>query len=173
MASKDNVSGQPDVHRRTQALTWAVTESAGAEADEAGFAGRCRWMPGRPRASARPGRQARARSRQSANAGVTTRGSAPPSGGCTTSWANSTATGPRDIPRRAHPVDRAGRPGDLGEADERTRDRDGDGNGFAQWSGTSFSAAMVAGERAHASAAARAAGPRLKAPRGAATPRSS
>jgi len=33
-----------------------------------------------------------------------------------------------------------------------------DGNGFAQWSGTSFSAAIVAGELAHARAAARAAG---------------
>jgi subtilisin family serine protease len=37
---------------------------------------------------------------------------------------------------------------------------DGDGNGFALWSGTSFSAAIVAGELAHARAAARAAGPR-------------
>jgi hypothetical protein len=35
-----------------------------------------------------------------------------------------------------------------------------DANGFAQWSGTSFSAAIVAGELAHARAAARAAGPR-------------
>jgi subtilisin family serine protease len=35
-----------------------------------------------------------------------------------------------------------------------------DGNGFAQWSGTSFSAAIVAGELAHARAVARAAGPR-------------
>ncbi len=34
------------------------------------------------------------------------------------------------------------------------------GNGFALWSGTSFSAAIVAGELAHARAAARAAGPR-------------
>jgi subtilisin family serine protease len=37
---------------------------------------------------------------------------------------------------------------------------DGDGNGFAQWSGNSFSAAIVAGELAHARAAARAGGPR-------------
>jgi subtilisin family serine protease len=36
---------------------------------------------------------------------------------------------------------------------------DGDGNGFALWSGTSFSAGIVAGELAHARAAARAAGP--------------
>lgn len=36
-----------------------------------------------------------------------------------------------------------------------TRGRDGDGNGFAQWSGTSFSAAIVAGELAHAHAAPR------------------
>jgi hypothetical protein len=41
-----------------------------------------------------------------------------------------------------------------------TRGLDGDGNGFAQWSGTSFSAAIVAGELAHARAAERAAGPR-------------
>jgi subtilisin family serine protease len=41
-----------------------------------------------------------------------------------------------------------------------TRGLDGDGNGFALWSGTSFSAAIVAGEVAHARAAARAAGPR-------------
>ncbi len=41
-----------------------------------------------------------------------------------------------------------------------TRGLDGDGNGFALWSGTSFSAAIVAGELAHARAAARAAGPR-------------
>jgi hypothetical protein len=39
------------------------------------------------------------------------------------------------------------------------RDPDSDGNGFAQWSGTSFSAAIVAGELAHARAAERAAGP--------------
>jgi hypothetical protein len=39
-----------------------------------------------------------------------------------------------------------------------TRGLDGDGNGFALWSGTSFSAAIVAGELAHARAAARAAG---------------
>lgn len=39
-------------------------------------------------------------------------------------------------------------------------DPDGDGNGFAEWSGTSFSAAIVAGEVAHARAAARAAGSR-------------
>jgi subtilisin family serine protease len=38
--------------------------------------------------------------------------------------------------------------------------RGGDGNGFALWSGTSFSAAIVAGELAHARAAARAAGSR-------------
>jgi hypothetical protein len=37
---------------------------------------------------------------------------------------------------------------------------EGDRNGFALWSGTSFSAAIVAGELAHARAAARAAGPR-------------
>jgi Subtilase family len=41
-----------------------------------------------------------------------------------------------------------------------TRGVDGNGNGYAQWSGTSFSAAIVAGELAHACAAARAAGPR-------------
>lgn len=41
-----------------------------------------------------------------------------------------------------------------------TRGLDGNGNGFARWSGTSFSAAIVAGELAHARAAARAAGPR-------------
>lgn len=40
-----------------------------------------------------------------------------------------------------------------------TRGLDGDANGFALWSGTSFSAAIVAGELAHARAAARAAGP--------------
>ena len=38
--------------------------------------------------------------------------------------------------------------------------RGSDPNGFAQWSGTSFSAAIVAGEIAHACGAARAAGPR-------------
>jgi hypothetical protein len=41
-----------------------------------------------------------------------------------------------------------------------TRGQDGDGNGFAQWSGTSFSAAIAAGELAQARAAERAAGPR-------------
>ena len=41
-----------------------------------------------------------------------------------------------------------------------TRGVAGDGNGFALWSGTSFSAAIVAGEVALARAAARAAGPR-------------
>jgi len=41
-----------------------------------------------------------------------------------------------------------------------TRGLDSHGNGFAQWSGTSFSAAIVAGELAHARAAARAAGSR-------------
>jgi subtilase family protein len=40
-----------------------------------------------------------------------------------------------------------------------TQDLNGDRNGFALWSGTSFSAAIVAGELAHARAAARAAGP--------------